>query len=82
MNTTEINNTNTKKDKPLRELIGKIVDKVQAKAYSHKKECSPSKCYEGCHAGSLYYKLKIACENKPEIDQIMVFQDLLATEKI
>jgi hypothetical protein len=83
MNTTEIKTPKEQKQPyRTRELIGKITDKVQAKAYSHKRGCPPEKCSPGCHYGSLYYRLQIACENKPEINQIMVFKDLLATEKI
>ncbi|CAG8779124.1 10244_t:CDS:2, partial [Ambispora leptoticha] len=43
------------------------------KAYSHKKTCliskanpTDNKCATGCHYGDFYYKLTIACENKPE----------------
>lgn len=84
MNTTEINTTNINKTQNYRtrELIGKITDKVSAKAYSHKKDCQPDKCLPECHYGFFYYKLKIACENKPEVSQIMVFKDLLTSEKI
>ncbi|CAG8666112.1 9050_t:CDS:2 [Ambispora leptoticha] len=77
------NNNNLKK------LIGKITDCQKAKAYSHKKTCliskanpTDNKCATGCHYGDFYYKLTIACENKPEVKQIMPVNDPLPTSKL
>ena len=72
----------SKPQRQLRELLGKITDKVKSKVYSHKRECLPNKCQPNCHYGELCYKLQIACENRPEINQIMVFKDMLTTEQI
>lgn len=58
-------------EKKIKELVGIITEKESAKVYS-----------QGKNQGKLYYRLLVKCENRPKVNTIFAFREIVEKESV
>jgi hypothetical protein len=58
-------------EKRIKELVGIITEKQIAKVYS-----------QGKNQGKLYYRLRVKCENRPQVNTIFAFKETVEKESV